>query len=86
MDKRHHQLSLWPENEHLLGDGHEHPVGDDHQDGLDDDDRFPPGPNYLAQFRKPMTEAEMDEMARALEQAIAEVFGEPPDEDHESSP
>jgi hypothetical protein len=73
-------MPLRPRDDQPLGDGQGQPAGNHGGDGLGDDDWFPPGPNYLAQFRKPMTEAEMDEMARALERAIVEVFGEPDDE------
>lgn len=55
-----HQLSLWPE-----GDS-----------GHGQDDCFPPGPNYLAQFRKPMTEEDWAEATRDFEQAITDWLNE----------
>lgn len=69
-------MSFWPEDDQTRDDGHDQP--DEHHllVGLGDDD-WRPDPNFLAQFRQPVTEEQLDEMARALEQAIAEVFGEP---------
>lgn len=59
------QLPLRPDGGRLL---------DEHLlNGLGDD---MPGPNFLAQFRPPMTEAERDEITRALEQAIVEWLAE----------
>lgn len=37
--------------------------GDDADDMLGDEDWVPPGANYLAQFRKPMSEEEFEEVA-----------------------
>lgn len=45
-----------------------------HEPDLDDDAM--PGPNFLAQFRQPMTEEDWDEVVRTLEQAIIEWLAE----------
>lgn len=57
------------------------PNDDHHDDGADGDDGLFPDSNFLAQFRRPVTEAEMDEMVAALERAITEVFGAPDEGD-----
>jgi hypothetical protein len=41
---------------------------------IDEDDLFPPGPNFLAQFRKPMSEEEIDEAAAEFEAALVAIL------------
>ena len=48
-----------------------HRSGDHWPDG-GEDDTFPPGPNYLARFRRPLTEEEMEEAAAKFEAAVIE--------------
>ncbi|MFZ6761717.1 hypothetical protein [Pseudoroseomonas sp. WGS1072] len=50
---------------------------DDHHLELDlDDEDAMPGPNFLAQFRAPMTDEDWDDVVRTLEQAIVEWLAE----------
>jgi hypothetical protein len=70
------QSPMQPEDNKLLGNDLDRPA-DEHQQ--DDEDWLLIDPNFLAQFRRPMTEAELDEAARKLEQAIKEWLEETED-------
>lgn len=45
-----------------------------HEPDLDDDEM--PGPNFLAQFRQPLTDEELEEAAKAFIAALDEILDE----------
>lgn len=67
LDMSNFQSPMQPEDDQPLGNDLDRSAGDHQQD---DEDWLLLDPNFLAQFRKPMTEAELDTAARELEQAI----------------
>jgi hypothetical protein len=52
---------------------------DDHDDQLEpelDDEDAMPGPNFLSQFREPLTDEELEEAAKAFIAALDEILDE----------